>query len=465
MKEPLSLFCSYAHDDAGYLSDLQDHLAPMRRERLIEIWSDLEIVPGTEWDATIAAQLERASIVVLLITPRFIQSDYAWGREMHRALERHEAGEARVVPVIVRPVDWQHSPLAKLQAVPKNAKPITTWRPQDLGWLDVATGIRRTVEDLMASLDAQPAKPDAPLTEATPLPELPPRSPAPGLPSRAIYDAAGENALRGRLIRAEGDAASGDAAADATYDGLGAFYDFFWQVYERDSIDDRGRPLTATVHYGTRYDNAFWTGETLVVGDGSGLLVGLTLVDVLAAQLTFGIISHVAGLEYYGQSGALVQSIGTVFGVLVKQHSLGQTADQADWLLGQAVFGPEYGGGALASLAAPGTAYDSEVLGKDPQPRHLDDYVDTTSDNGGVHMNAGIPNHAFYRLATALGGFAWERAGRIWYEGLKRLRAQAEFADFAAVTLAVAAERFGDGSAEHTAVRDSWTAVGVATGG
>src|SRR3954447_25118325 len=142
----------------------------MRRENLIEIWDDLQIVPGTEWDATIAAQLERASIVVLLVSPSFIASDYAWGREMHRALERHEAGDARVVPVIVRPADWEHSPLAKLQAVPKNAKPVRTGRPQGLGWLDVATGIGRTVVNLTAKLAVQPAKPDAPLVEATPLP-------------------------------------------------------------------------------------------------------------------------------------------------------------------------------------------------------------------------------------------------------------------------------------------------------
>ena len=120
-------------------------------------------------------------------------------------------------------------------------------------------------------------------------------------------------------------------------------------------------------------------------------------------------------------------------------------------------------GVALRSLAAPGTAYDDDVLGRDPQPAHMDDYVQTTDDNGGVHINSGIPNHAFYLTATALGGRAWERAGLIWYRTLTSgtLAPTSDFAAFARVTVAAAEAEYGEGSEEVDAVRAGWTGVGV----
>ncbi len=113
-------------------------------------------------------------------------------------------------------------------------------------------------------------------------------------------------------------------------------------------------------------------------------------------------------------------------------------------------------------MKAPGTAYDDPTLGKDPQPAHMDDYVSTYEDNGGVHINSGIPNHAFYLLATALGGNAWERAGQIWYDTLTggQLPADADFAGFAAATAASALSRYGEGE-EHRAVLAAWSGVGV----
>ena len=107
-----------------------------------------------------------------------------------------------------------------------------------------------------------------------------------------------------------------------------------------------------------------------------------------------------------------------MFGALTEQHQLGQTADEASWLIGEGIFTDAVQGEALRSLTAPGTAYDDDVLGRDPQPAHMDDYVVTSDDNGGVHINSGIPNHAFYLAARQLGGHAWERAGLIWYRTL-----------------------------------------------
>ncbi|MEU9919389.1 peptidase M4 family protein, partial [Streptomyces sp. NPDC051001] len=143
-------------------------------------------------------------------------------------------------------------------------------------------------------------------------------------------------------------------------------------------------------------------------------------------------------------------------------HTLGQTAAEADWLIGAGLLAPRVTGSALRSMKAPGTAYDDDVLGKDPQPATMDDFVRTGRDNGGVHINSGIPNHAFYLAATALGGHAWERAGQIWYDVLTggELVVSASFADFANLTVKAARERFGDGD-EFDAVKKAWEQVGV----
>jgi len=290
-----------------------------------------------------------------------------------------------------------------------------------------------------------------------------PATPAlpPGQINRAVHNAANDTALPGQLVRAEGQPASGDAAVDEAYDHLGATYDLFWQVYRRHSIDNAGLPLVGTVHYGQDYDNAFWNGAQMVFGDGDGEVFNrFTLaVDVVGHELSHGVIDHEAALRYQGQSGALNESLCDVFGSLVKQHRAGQTAEQADWLVGAGLFTAAVNAKALRSMAQPGSAYDDPALGKDPQPDHMQRYVETSDDNGGVHINSGIPNRAFYLAATALGGPAWERAGRVWYDTLRdrRLGANADFAGFAALTI----EAAGADAATQRAVREAWRQVGV----
>ncbi|GAB2791108.1 M4 family metallopeptidase [Streptomyces daliensis] len=284
-------------------------------------------------------------------------------------------------------------------------------------------------------------------------------------PERTIYDAKTKEELPGKKVRTEGSKPSKDASVNRAYTGLGATFELYLSAYDRYSIDNAGLPLNATVHYGEQYGNAFWDGERMVFGDGDGeLFRDFTLpVDVIGHELTHGVTQYTANLEYFSQSGALNESVSDVFGSLIKQYGLGQTADQADWLIGAELLTDRVEGVALRSMKAPGTAYDDDVLGKDPQPATMDDYVHTGSDNGGVHINSGIPNHAFYVLATELGGHAWERAGQIWYDTLTSgdLKPDCDFSAFAAVTLAKAAERYGDTSAEHGAVVKSWSQVGV----
>jgi len=284
-------------------------------------------------------------------------------------------------------------------------------------------------------------------------------------PDRTISDAGGRETLPGVQVRTEDDAPTGDLAVDQAFDGLGATFDFFWDAFGRNGIDGLGGSLLATVHYGRDYDNAFWNGERMVFGDGDGeVFRGFTgSLTVIAHELAHGVTEASGGLVYQDQSGALNESLSDVFGALTEQHALGHSADDASWLIGEGIFTDAVQGRALRSMKEPGTAYDDDVLGKDPQPGHMRDYVVTDGDNGGVHINSGIPNRAFALTALALGGRAWERAGLIWYRTLTSgdLSPTIGFAGFAAATLAAAEAEYGVESEEVAAVRAGWTAVGV----
>lgn len=284
-------------------------------------------------------------------------------------------------------------------------------------------------------------------------------------PLRTVYDAGHGTALPGTKVRGEGDDPGRDATVNRAYSGLGATFELFLKAYGRHSIDGDGLPLDATVHYDEDYNNAFWNGEQMVFGDGDGeIFLDFTIpIDVIGHELTHGVTQYTANLTYYGQPGALNESMSDVFGALIKQYTLGQTAAEADWLIGAGLLAPGVTGKALRSMKEPGSAYDDDVLGKDPQPATMDDYVRTGRDNGGVHINSGIPNHAFYLAATALGGNAWERAGQIWFDVLTggELPDRAMFTDFAALTVKAARERFGDAGDEFRAVAKAWEQVGV----
>lgn len=288
--------------------------------------------------------------------------------------------------------------------------------------------------------------------------------------SRKIYNADNGSTLPGRLVRSEGEPATNDPATDEAYDGSGATYDLYLDVYGRNSIDDNGLQLDSTVHYQKGYDNAFWNGQQMVYGDGDEdlppaerLFNRFTIaIDIISHELTHGVTQYEARLIYWEQPGALNESFSDVFGSLVKQRQSGQTAAQADWIIGQGLFTSNVNGVGIRSMKAPGTAYDDPVLGKDPQPAHMRDYKQVAYDNGGVHINSGIPNHAFYLTAMEMGGNAWEKAGRIWYVTLKdKLQATSNFQDAARLTYATAGELYGTGSLERQAVRKGWSDVGI----
>lgn len=281
---------------------------------------------------------------------------------------------------------------------------------------------------------------------------------------RLIYDMKGQGSgfLPGTLVRQEGDPKSKDPAVNEAYDYSGITYDFYKKLFDRNSLDDRGMSLVSSVHLGRRYNNAFWNGEQMAYGDGDGVLfVRFTKsLDVVGHELTHGVVTHTCNLEYRNEPGALNEHFADVFGVLIKQWKRKHTAAKADWLVGAEIMGPGTSATSLRTFTEKKAFENDPNLGTDPQPKHLKDKYTGTADYGGVHINSGIPNHAFYLLARDLGGYAWEKAGHIWYRTLLALHQTSDFADMVEMTTQNAATLYGAGSTVEKAVVKAWKAVG-----
>ncbi len=283
-----------------------------------------------------------------------------------------------------------------------------------------------------------------------------------GILQRTIFDAQGVENLPGKLVRSEGNPEVKDIVANEAYDGAGATYELYNSVFKRNSVDDKGLRLDSTIHYGKGYDNAFWDGRQMVYGDGDGRLFNrfTAAIDVIGHELTHGVTQYEAGLVYWDQPGALNEHMSDVFGTLVKQRLLKSTVKNADWLIGAGLLTKSVTGVALRSMKDPGSAYNDRVLGTDPQPGHMKDFVQTAEDNGGVHINSGIPNKVFYLACSNLDD-QW-KPGMVWYTTLRdRLRSRSTFRDCANFTSAVAAELYGTNGKEQNAVKLAWEAVGI----
>jgi Zn-dependent metalloprotease len=289
------------------------------------------------------------------------------------------------------------------------------------------------------------------------------RSPE-GKKDRRVYDMQnmGSSFLPGRLVREEGDPKTDDPAVNEAYDYAGLTYDFYKKLFGRNSLDDRGMTLISSVHLGSNYNNAFWNGEQMAYGDGDGVIfIRFTKsIDVVGHELTHGVVSHTCNLVYRNEPGALNEHFADVFGSLAKQWKKKQTAAKADWLIGPDIMGPGTTARSLRTFRDEPAFENDPHLGTDPQPKHLRDKYTGTADSGGVHINSGIPNHAFFLVATSLGGNAWEKAGQIWYRTLLALNQSSDFREMVEMSTQNAAALFGAGSAEEKAVANAWQAVG-----
>jgi len=247
-----------------------------------------------------------------------------------------------------------------------------------------------------------------------------------------------------------------------------ASWDFYSQLFGRNSIDNKGMLIRQYIHYDRGMDNAYWDGRRMVYGDGDGtVFTSFTSdIDIIGHELTHGVMENEANLDYENEAGALNESFSDIFGIMIKQKFNNQDVIKSNWLIGERVMiGPKY---ALRSLKAPGTAYlNHPELGDDPQPPTMDKYQNMpntpSGDWGGVHINSGIPNFAFYVAAYNMGGYSWEKAGRIWYAVLTdpNLAQNAKFSDVKNLTIMHAEKIFGINSPEVKAVNQGWSEAKV----
>lgn len=291
------------------------------------------------------------------------------------------------------------------------------------------------------------------------------RSAVPGVGyRRKVFDMEGLDwQLPGTLRRSENGPASDDPTVNQAFEAAGITYNFYKKVFGRESLDGAGYPLISSVHFGINVANAFWNGTQMVYGatDGHFFLPFTASLGIAAHEMTHGVVNFSTNLAYAGQSGALNESFCDAMGVAVEQWHGKQNVAAASWTLGREIAGPGLGDVAgFRSFLADKAFEDHPVLGTDPQPKHMDVYVNMNEDHGGVHVNSGIPNHAFYRAAQALGGNVWDRTAHIWYEAFtKTLNQNATFVDAATATALAAKRLYDDGTA--AAVSDAWRAVGV----
>lgn len=256
--------------------------------------------------------------------------------------------------------------------------------------------------------------------------------------NRKVYSAQNKMVLPGVLVRSEGDPPTGDVDADLAYDFAGATYDYYFNSFGRDSYDNHGGIMTATVHIGPNYVNAAFIPEENQIAYGHNMVT----LDITGHEWTHAVINNSANLEYRWQSGALNESLADVFGVMI---------DREDWLVGEDLPATVLrGADAIRDMANPARLR---------QPAHTDQWVATCGDQEGVHTNSGITNKAYYNVATTIGK---EKAEQIFYRTLTQyLQATSSLEAMRTSALQAAQDLYGQGSAEYKGVIDGFTAVGL----
>lgn len=267
------------------------------------------------------------------------------------------------------------------------------------------------------------------------------------------------------IIMQEEDTVAPSMPAHHVFNSIGIIRSFFEEKLNIDKMFGCDTDINAVIHYGSNYANAFWNNQAIFFGDGDGKTFGpfYNDIDIIAHELSHGYISSQANFDYSFQSGALNESVADVIGIMVKQLVNNQNVNESNWLLGENLFLDKEKAPALRSLKNPGTAYHISKNNYDLQVGHMDDYVahPINFDNGGVHINSGIPNKAFYLLACELGGNSWDVAGKIWIAAVSDplVTQTATFKQFADATIRAAEKLFGMDIAIKT--RQSWLDVGL----
>lgn len=252
---------------------------------------------------------------------------------------------------------------------------------------------------------------------------------------------------------------SSDGTAKRAFDETKAVANFYKQIFGRNSLDNNGKTLLSSIHFGVKYNNAFWNGNQMTYGDGDGnIFVDFTKSnDVIAHELTHGVTQFTAQFAYTNQAGGLNESMSDVFGSMFRQWQANQTVNQADWLIGKGIMGPgaiAQGFTCLRDMANPAATHALA-----PQPTHFNQYQNGMD----PHESSGIPNFAFYKAATAYGGKSWEKVGKVWYKALAGYVASPNLRmlSFANRTRRQAKLMFPGDVALYDAINNAWKAVGL----
>ena len=280
---------------------------------------------------------------------------------------------------------------------------------------------------------------------------------AAGPPPCTVFDCAHGVTLPGTLVPNPGSSA--DATAKRAFVEASAVADFYLKAFGRNSVDNAGLSLLSSIHYSVNYNNAFWTGTQMAYGDGDGsIFIDFTTSnDVIGHELTHGVTQYSAGLAYRNQAGGLNESMSDVFGSMFRQWQANQDVKKADWLIGKEIMGPAAKARGFTCLRDMANPAAKHCLA--PQPTKFSQYKDGMD----PHESSGIPNLAFYKAATAIGGKSWEKAGRVWYQALTGFSPSPnmKMSVFANRTRKLAASLFPTEAAVKTAVDKAWTAVGL----
>lgn len=277
------------------------------------------------------------------------------------------------------------------------------------------------------------------------------------IPSVLIFDSHGSESLPGIFI--EHPDTGGDASARRAFETTSSLARFYQGCFGRNSIDDAGNAILSSIHFSRAYCNASWNSQEMVYGDGDGLIfLDFTRSnDFIGHELTHGVTQYSAGLTYENEPGALNESISDVFGSMFRQWVAAQSVQAANWKIGADLMGPlaaERGWECVRDLANPGSPHNLTQ-----QPSDYSHYIP----GGDPHDNSGIPNHAFYLAAKAIGGKSWEKTGVVWYRSLTSTHATnaMTFRDFAKLTTDTAASSFPEDAGCKTAIKQAWESVGV----
>lgn len=266
-----------------------------------------------------------------------------------------------------------------------------------------------------------------------------PKKTEPSLQRRIYTGQSNRDSGDDQLLRSEGDPAADDSLVNLAYRDLGTAFRYLTRVHGRNSHDGKGAAQRGVVHYRRNWMNAAWNGSELLFGDGGQALFHPfpEARSVTYHEYGHAIAGSMVGLRYQGQSGALAEHLADAVAAAVMQWEDKTTPADASWLIGQDLLTKEVSGMGIRDMMNPGTAYNDDRLGEDPQPAHMDNYINTDRDNGGVHLNSGVPNRMFALAAVSIGQPVWETLMPIWFAALAsgELGRDATFAQFTHVAI------------------------------